>query len=663
MASSTEAARTVPDPAPDPLRARVRAWLLSGERAKRIQGPHREPAADETAHTHAWWQVMCLTGVDYFSTLGYQPGIAALAAGVVSPFATLVLVLLTLFGALPIYRRVAGLSWRGEGSIAMLEHLLSFWAGKIFVLALLGFAATDFLITITLSAADASAHLLENPYVPSALHGHAVLVTLVLVALLGIVFLRGFAEAINIAVGLVGTYLLLNLVVVAVSTYQIVHQPQLVVDWRDMLVAAHPDPLGIAAVALVVFPRLALGLSGFETGVAVLPQIRGYPTDDPDSPTGPTGRIRGGRKLLTTAAIIMSFYLVTTSFVTTVLIPAADFRPGGEANGRALAFLAHEYLGGAFGTVYDASTITILWFAGASALAGLLNIVPRYLPRYGMAPEWARATRPLVLVFMALAFFVTWYFKADVNAQGGAYATGVLVLIFSASFAVTLAARKRRSRKGVAAFAAITLVFGYTLVTNVFERPEGVKIAGLFIAGIVIISFVARVTRATELRVTGIHLDDTARRFLAAADTEGLVRIIANEPGPRDAREYLDKERDVRRRNHIPDDDPILFLEVTVRDASDFESELDVHGKVIFGFRVLRVDSSTVANAIAALLLEIRDQFGVTPHVYFEWTEGNPLKHVATFFFFGHGEVAPITREVLREAEPDPLRRPVVHVA
>jgi len=645
-----------------PLRTRLRGWLLSDERAKRIQGPHREPAV-QGEHTHRWWQVMCLTGVDYFSTLGYQPGIAALAAGVVSPFATLVLVLLTLFGALPIYRRVAGLSWRGEGSIAMLEHLLSFWAGKVFVLALLGFAATDFLITITLSAADASAHLLENPYAPSALHGHAVAVTLVLVALLGLVFLRGFAEAINIAVGLVGVYLVLNLVVVAVATYHLVVAPSLVGDWRDLLVAAHPNPLGIVAVALVVFPRLALGLSGFETGVAVMPQIRGDATDDADRPTGPTGRIRGARKLLTTAAIIMSFYLVTTSFITTVLIPARDFQPGGAANGRALAFLAHEYLGGGFGTVYDLSTITILWFAGASALAGLLNIVPRYLPRYGMAPEWARATRPLVLVFTALAFFVTWYFKADVDAQGGAYATGVLVLIFSAAVAVTLAAIRRRSRKGIVAFSVISLVFGYTLVTNVIERPEGVKIAGLFIAGIVVVSFAARITRATELRVTEIHLDDTARRFLAAADTDGLLRIIANEPGPRDAREYLDKESDVRRRNHIPGEDPILFLEVTVRDASDFESELDVHGKVMFGFRVLRVESSTVANAIAALLLEIRDQFETTPHVYFGWTEGNPLKHVATFFFFGHGEVAPITREVLREAEPDPLRRPVVHVA
>lgn len=177
--------------------SRLRAWLLEGLTDRR----HKQQQHPETAHEgKTWWRVMCLTGLDYFSTLGYQPGIAALAAGLLSPVATIVLVLLTLFGALPVYRRVAEESPHGEGSIAMLERLLSFWKGKLFVLTLLGFAATDFLITITLSAADATAHMVENPHLTSTLNGHQVLITLILIALLGGVFLKGFSEAIGVAV-------------------------------------------------------------------------------------------------------------------------------------------------------------------------------------------------------------------------------------------------------------------------------------------------------------------------------------------------------------------------------------------------------------------------------------------------------------------------------
>jgi len=637
---------------------RVRGWLLEGL-VDRSAGQHGRPGAN-AEHQRRWWQVMCLTGVDYFSTLGYQPGIAALAAGAVAPIATVVLVALTLFGALPVYRRVARESPNGEGSIAMLERILPWWAGKLFVLVMLGFAATDFMITMTLSAADATAHVLENPFVPTAIHGQVMVVTLVLLAALGAIFLRGFKEAIGIAVVLVVLYLALNAVVVAVAVAEVVAHPHLFGDWTRLLGTQHPNWLAVIGVALLVFPKLALGLSGFETGVAVMPQIKGLETD---TARRPLGRIAGAQKLLGSAALIMSVFLVLSSFATTLLIPPAAFQDGGPANGRALAYIAHEYLGNAFGTLYDISTIAILWFAGASAMAGLLNLVPRYLPRYGMAPRWAAAARPLVLVFTAIGFFITWYFNADVNAQGGAYATGVLVLITSASIAVTLACHRARQRTLSFFFAFVSAVFAYTTTANVVERPDGLRIGGIFILAIVVVSVLSRARRSLELRGSGISFDANADAYLAGAAKCGTLHIVAHEPGERDGNEYRDKVNQVRADNNLPRWAPVIFLEVTVSDASDFETELNVRGEERFGHRILTVHSSVIANTIAEVLLEIRSRTGMVPHVYFSWTEGNPFLNLIRFIFFGAGEVAPVTREVLREAEADPAQRPRVHVS
>ena len=414
----------------------------------------------------------------------------------------------------------------------------------------------------------------------------------------------------------------------------------------------------VVGIALLVFPKLALGLSGFETGVAVMPQIRGHATD---TEADPEGRIKGARRLLTTAAVIMSAFLVTTSFTTVVLIPEQDFQPGGQANGRALAFLAHEYLGAGFGTVYDISTIAILWFAGASAMAGLLNLVPRYLPRYGMAPEWARAVRPLVLVFTLVAFLITWLFDADVDAQGGAYATGVLVLMTSAAVAVTFSARSRRQRKRTIGFGTIAVVFIYTTVANIFERPEGIRIAAMFILGIIVISLLSRIRRSFELHATHVRMDTPALEFLAANET-GPIAIIAHEPLRLSAEAYRDKLTSAIEVSHLPVDYQALFLEVVVDDSSDFETELEVRGVVRHGYQILEVHGPVVPNTIASVLLHIRDVTGLMPHIYFRWTEGNPVTNLLRFLVFGEGEIAPVTREVLREAEPDVTRRPWVHV-
>ncbi|WP_019059371.1 APC family permease [Streptomyces prunicolor] len=641
--------------------SRMRAWMLEGLADMGKGGTHATQAAPEPEqHVHQgqrWWRVMCLTGVDYFSTLGYQPGIAALAAGLLSPVATIVLVIVTLAGALPVYRRVAEESPHGEGSIAMLERLLSFWKGKLFVLTLLGFAATDFLITITLSAADASTHLVENPHLTSMLHDKQMLITLILVALLGAVFLKGFLEAIGVAVYLVAAYLSLNVVVVIVGMWHVVTQEHVVTDWTSALTTEHGNVFAMIGVSLLVFPKLALGLSGFETGVAVMPHVEGDPDDTHDNPKG---RIRDTKKLLTTAALIMSVFLIATSFITTVLIPEKEFKAGGQANGRALAYLAHEYLGNAFGTVYDLSTIAILWFAGASAMAGLLNLMPRYLPRYGMAPHWARAVRPMVIVFTLVAFLVTWIFDASVDAQGGAYATGVLVLMSSAAIAVTIAARRAQQRNWTVVFGIVSAVLLYVTVVNVIERPDGVKIGACFIAGIILVSLLSRLARAFELRVTSVQLDPMAERFIRDMASR-KIRFVANEPDRRDKAEYREKIEQIRNDNDIPGED-FVFVEVTVLDASEFEAGLTVRGEVLHSrYRVLTLESSSIPNALAALMLHVRDSTGRIPHMYFEWTEGNPFANFLRFFLFGQGEVAPVTREVLREAEPDRTRRPRVH--
>ena len=622
-------------------------WLLKGQNS------------NEEHHQYPWWKVMCLTGVDYFSTLGYQPGIAILAAGSLAPISTFILILLTLFGALPIYRWVAATSPNGEGSIAMLENLLSWWQGKLLVLILLGFVATDFIITITLSAADATAHLIENPWLHPLLHGHQIEITLVLVGLLGVVFLKGFQEAIDLAVVLVVIYLFLNFIVISKGISLIVHDPSLLVGWQRSLFAEHHNNvLEMLGISALLFPKLALGLSGFETGVAVMPLIKGAKIDDEGKPIT---RIQNTYKLLTTAALIMSFFLLTSSFVTMLLIKPAAFQPGGQANGRALAYMAHLYLGDAFGTVYDLSTIGILWFAGASAMAGLLNIVPRYLPRYGMAPFWTTAVRPLVLVYTAIAFFVTVLFKADVDAQGGAYATGVLVLMSSAAFAVTLLARKRQKKRSVTIFSLITLVFLYTTIINVRERPEGLHIAGFFIGAIVITSLISRVWRSTELRSDRVEMDATALSFIDNAGTD-LIRLVANRRHYNSEEEYLIKAQEVREDNHIPNTAPILFLEIQVVDASDFTKPIIVEGTMVGECQVLKAYGTAVPNTIAAILLSIRDRSDRLPHAYFGWIEGNPIQYLLRFILFGEGDIAVVTREVLRTAEPNSKARPAIHV-
>jgi hypothetical protein len=619
---------------------------------------------------------MCLTGVDYFSTLGYQPSIAFEAVGLLAPLATVVLVLVTLLCALPVYCKVAEESPLGQGSIAMLERLLHGWPAKILVLVLLGFAATDFVITKTLSAADAAEHLIHNPYwadMPNIFQSQMV-ATMTLLVLLGAMFLRGFREVIVLAIGIVAVYLFLNLIVIGSGLVYLLAHPERISHWYTSLLSGNwhfehegSGWLAVIAACILYFPKLALGLSGFETGVAVMPLVKGDPNDDPNKPLG---RIRNTQKLLATAAIIMSLMLLGSSAITAMLIDPQALLTEGEAQNRALAYIAHgdsiaqinPLFGELFGTIYDISTVAILWFAGASAMSGLLNLVPRYLPRYGMAPRWADAVRALVIVFTGINLLVTWVFDASVIAQGGAYATGVLVLMSSAAVAVVIDQWRARSgpwpvRMPWGAVVAM-VVFFYTTVAVIIEKPDGIKIAGAFVASILIFSFISRLQRSKELRFEKFDFVDEHSRFLwdALRHLEFPV-LVPHRPGHHTIEQ---KDERMRRVHRLDEEVPIVFVEAVLGDTSEFEQNPLLEVMQEEGRFIVRLKRCvSIAHAVATVALEL-SKSGKPPEIHFGWSDENPLAANLNFLLFGEGNVPWLVRELIVKAEPDAKRRPRV---
>jgi hypothetical protein len=665
------------------------APIAPAEAAKSAAPPDSAPRVDERLvtpstdvlkppeHQSFWLWVMCLTGVDYFSTLGYQPSLAFEAVGLLAPLATILLVGVTLGCALPVYSYVAQESPLGQGSISMLERLLSGWTAKFLVLVLLGFAATDYVITQTLSAADAAEHLIHNPMwgdMPAWLQSQMT-VTMFLLMMLGAMFLRGFREVIALAVVIVGVYLLLNVIILGSGLSYLVFHPSRIAAWFANVGTGNwyiPHSTGsgwlaVATACVLFFPKLALGLSGFETGVAVMPLVRGNADDDP---ARPMGRVANARKLLATAALIMSCMLLASSVVITMLISPEALLTEGRAANRALAFIAHgetaayinPLFGEVFGTIYDISTVSILWFAGASAMSGLLNLVPRYLPRYGMAPKWAEAVRALVVIFTLINLAVTFIFDADVKKQGGAYATGVLVLMSSAAVAVVIDQWLKRAgawyQRLHYGYLAATLVFLYTTVAIIIEKPDGIKIAGAFIAAVVVFSMISRTRRSTELRFEKFDFVDDHSRFLwdALRHLEFPV-LVPHRPGHHT---IIEKDEKIRRVHRLGPKVPVVFVEATIGDPSEFHHHPMIEVTEEEGRFVLRVTrSASVAHAVATVALEL-SKAGKPPEIHFGWSDESPLVANIGFVLFGEGNVPWLVRELIQRAEPDPAKRPRV---
>jgi hypothetical protein len=671
-----------------------------------------EPAPAPPNRYQSWWLwVLCLIGLDYFSTLGYQPSIAFQAAGRLAPLATVVVVLVTLLGALPVYFHVAAWSPRGQGSIGLLERLVPGWIGKVLILVLLAFAATNFIFTRTFSAADAAVHLLHNtnPHWQETLDtmsaaGHDArplfdhpwwqkladywnkqLVTTLLLLLLSFLFWTFFRHGftrwvIRLAVVVAGVYLLLNAVVLASGLVYLSGHGEILQTWladvRDGRWHLQEPPvagggwLAAAGVCLLLFPKMVLGLSGFEMSMVVMPLVKG---DAKDDPVHPVGRIRNTRKLLVAAAGIMSVYLLASALVTTMLIPPAALSPNGEATNRALAYLAHgspladgtqadrlnPIFGEAFGTAYDVSTILILCLAGASVTICLRDLVPPYLQRLGMELRWATAIGAILYVFNIIKVVVTVFFDADVGAQRGAYATSVLVLMASASAAGVIDHRRARRETGQGApwaFALVTAVFLVTTLAIMVARPRGVQIAFWSILAILVLSMISRVIRTTELRFHGFEFIDAQSRFLwESLEYLEFPVLVPHHPGHYS---LFVKEELIRRRHRLTRDVPVVFVEATLGDPSEFYHLPLLEVRQEDGRFTIRVTRCTsVAHAIAAVALEL-SKVGKPPEVHFGWSNENPFVANLNFVLFGQGNVPWMVRELIRKAEPRPERQP-----
>ncbi len=661
----------------------------------------------------AWWGVLSLVALDYLTTLAYQPSLAIESAGRLAPVGTLVVALVTLFGALPAYWYVAGRSPHGGGAAALLERLIPGWRGKFLIVVLLGFTATDFVFTRTFSAAAAAEHLLRNPSWGDALesvaeqcrtvgrsydhpafhwlldHGNkqlsATLILLVASSVLALVFLRGYTRNVLRLTSLVALlFIAVNAIVIGCGLVYLIDRPALLETWWQSLLAGDwrtakrhdpTDAAGIVAAGLAVFPKLALGLSGFELTMIVMPLVRGKPGDDPRHPAG---RIRGTRTLLVVAALLGSVALVSSSLVATLLVPTdAILRDNGAATHRALSYLAHggglatgdgpatvcPLFGDAFGTAYDAITILTLCLAGASVSIGLRDFVPPYLHRLGMELNWSVALGMLLHLFTAVKLIVTVYFHADLDAQRNAYATAVLALLSATAFAAALDRWQSRCdtvivRRIPWVYATIAAGMFAAMTYAIVLQPAGLRIASLFIVAILLTSMVSRSLRTTELRCQGFdYVDDDSRFLWQSLRPMDFPVLVPHRPGERS---LVEKEALIRKYHRIDDDVPIVFVEVTLGDPSGFYHRPTLEVTRIDGRFVIRIERGTsVAHVLTEAALELSRE-SVPPELHFGWSDESPLTANLHFVLFGHGNVPWMVNYLLQRAEPNAGKRPRV---